>query len=182
MDCRKIHTLIADYLCGALPPEQADEARRHIESCPACRAELDAHEAAWKLAGEIRDVKPAPGFTRAVRERLAQRRGTARRRRAFTRTTGFRIAASAAACVLVAFALFLILQRPEQTSETDLADETEIIRNLDLLVNLDTLADNNLKPGDVDILKNEEFDEAGELARRGIPFEINNNGAYNGNQ
>ncbi|MFH1549001.1 MAG: zf-HC2 domain-containing protein [Planctomycetota bacterium] len=39
MDCKKIHKIMADYLCDALPRQEADEVRRHIESCPACRAE-----------------------------------------------------------------------------------------------------------------------------------------------
>ena len=102
MDCKKIHKIMADYLCDALPRQEADEVRRHIESCPACRAEAEAYEATWKLVGKIRDVKPAPGFSRAVRERLERAPRPIRRRAVARRPAAVWFAVAAAACLLVA--------------------------------------------------------------------------------
>ncbi len=190
MDCRKIHKIMAEYLCDALPRQEADEVRRHIESCPACRAEADAPETAWKLVGKIRDVKPTPGFSRAVRERLERAPRPIRRHVAATRPAAVRIAMVAAACVLVAVGLYFLYTQekaplgPREGPELSEAEKHEIIRNLDLLVNLDTLAEKSLETEDVDILKEEDFEKVEELTRRDIDigtFALTNSNA-NGQQ
>jgi len=191
MDCKKIHKVMADYLCDALPQAEAEEVRRHIESCPACRAEAEAYEATWKLAGEIRDVKPAPGFSRAVRERLERAPRPVRRRPAARRPAFVRAAVAVAASVLVAVGLyFLYIQEktpigPEQETQLSEAEKSEIIRNLGLLVNFDTLDEESLETGDVDILKEEVFEKVEELTSRDIDigtFTPANSNGNNGEQ
>jgi len=191
MDCKKIHKIMADYLCDALPRQEADEVCRHIESCPACRAEAEAYEAAWKLVGEIRDVKPAPGFSRAVRERLERAPRPIRRRPAARRPAAVRFAVAAAACLLVAVGLYLLYPGgktptgPEQGLKLSEAEKSEIIRDLDLLVNLDTLGEKSLETGDVDILKEEGFEKVEVLTRIGIDvgtFAPANSNGLNGQQ
>jgi len=172
MHCKKIHKLIPDFLCEALPPEDAEEVRRHIESCPACRAEVRVCEATWKTAGEIRDVKPRPGFTRSVRQRLEREPRPIRRRTGASRGVSIKIALTAAACILVAIGLFFFMRRPEPSvgprSGLTEKEEVEIIRNLDLLVNLDSLSDERLETGDIDILKGDDYVETEELSRINI--------------
>ncbi len=183
MNCSDIQKLIPDYLAGALGADEANRVRVHIETCPACRAEAEAHRRAWEMAAGISDIKPAPGFTAAVRKRLEKRpRISAQKTK--RRLVGVRYALAAAACLLVAFGVFLFLQ-PEGGNGDGLSaeEETEIIRNLEFFVTMDELKDGNLKADDIDIIKDEDYPKREALAESDIDpeqFALADNGTNGG--
>jgi hypothetical protein len=73
MSCERYAAAIVDYACGA---EIAADARRHLETCEACRARHDeqrrAIEAIDAAIQQALAIEPSPQFERAVRSRIAQ--------------------------------------------------------------------------------------------------------------
>jgi hypothetical protein len=49
MSCGEVREMLGAYVLGALEPAEADEARRHVETCPAC-------------AEEYAQLRPLPGL------------------------------------------------------------------------------------------------------------------------
>ena len=54
-ECGKIREQMAAYLAGELSPEGTAALRVHLESCPACREELEELSAAWNLTKSMLD-------------------------------------------------------------------------------------------------------------------------------
>jgi anti-sigma factor RsiW len=83
MPCRDVRELADSFLARELPAETRDEMRRHLETCPACRADLAAQRAlreslrrGFRHAG---DLGPTRDFTIRLRTTLekAARQGPA---------------------------------------------------------------------------------------------------------
>lgn len=67
MTCDECKALLLALVEGDLPPEQASEVRRVAEGCPECRAELDAMEAAMRMASQLpTPAVPAGLFARVM--------------------------------------------------------------------------------------------------------------------
>jgi anti-sigma factor RsiW len=49
MDCSKVCRMLQDEIDGRLPPAEAEEVRRHLESCGSCAAEA----AAYRRVGDM---------------------------------------------------------------------------------------------------------------------------------
>ena len=59
MSCAITHELLDEFLDETLPAEVADEVRRHLETCVACRDELRAHDELRAAAASLpRSVMP----------------------------------------------------------------------------------------------------------------------------
>ncbi len=165
MNCTDIQKLIPDYLAGALEADEASKVRMHIETCPACMAEVEAHRKAWDMAAGISDVTPAPGFTASVRKRLEKHPRKSPKRQ----FVSVRYALAAAACLLLVFGIFLLMQPKDDNGDTLAAEEEkEIIRNLEFLLTMDELEDGNLKAEDIDIIKDEDYPKRETLAESNI--------------
>jgi anti-sigma factor RsiW len=99
--CSGYETALADRAAGILPPAERARLERHLEACPACRAEAD-------LLGQALDLAalppPPPAELAAVaagaREALLGERALLRERR-FARRMALAVAASAAFAVAV---------------------------------------------------------------------------------
>ncbi len=74
-ECRKVRELADAYLSEQLLVETTHEIARHLDGCPACRAEFEARrrlKTAAKLAFErSAELQPTPEFVTALRARLA---------------------------------------------------------------------------------------------------------------
>lgn len=74
-ECREVRQLADAYLSEQLLVETTHDIVRHLEGCPACRAEFDARRrlrTATKSAFErAKALGPRPAFAEAVRSRLA---------------------------------------------------------------------------------------------------------------
>ncbi|MFH1549000.1 MAG: hypothetical protein ABIH04_00415 [Planctomycetota bacterium] len=123
-----------------------------------------------------------------MRERLERAPRPIRRRAVARHPAAVRFAVAAAACLLVAVGLYLLYPGekpptgPGPGQKLSEAEKSEIIRDLDLLVNLDTLGEESLEPDDVDILKEEDFEKVEELTRRDIDigtFALTNSNGHN---
>lgn len=75
----EIEELLGAYALDAVTPEEADEVERHLQECPRCRAEVEAHretasslahlgadapEGVWERIAERLDGPPAAPLTR----------------------------------------------------------------------------------------------------------------------
>ncbi len=61
------------FLDGALAPDRAGEVARHLESCPACRAERDRLAQAIAALGALPPApEPSPFFATKLQARLAR--------------------------------------------------------------------------------------------------------------
>ena len=101
MHCRDVRELADTYLDGELLTETSHDIVRHLESCRACRSDVEwrrqlrpALAAAFERA---RDLRPDPRFATKLREELLATSGAAPARRSFV--TRWRSLAAAAAIV-----------------------------------------------------------------------------------
>jgi anti-sigma-K factor RskA len=113
--CRTHGDLVGGYVLRALAPDEMDEMRRHVPSCPHCRVEARELGGLPALLDRIEpdDVPPpvlSPAVEEAVLDRFARERGHQRRVRR-PLLTPRRIGALAAACV-AALAVALVLVWP----------------------------------------------------------------------
>ncbi len=70
------HDDLTAFLDGALAPERAGEVARHLDACPACRAERDRLASAIAALGMLPPApEPSPFFATRLQARLA-REGT----------------------------------------------------------------------------------------------------------
>src|SRR5262249_42656523 len=53
MQCENTSEQIADYLAGTLPEHARQELDRHLESCVACREELESAAQTWHALGSV---------------------------------------------------------------------------------------------------------------------------------
>lgn len=74
MNCADFKSQLIDYLDGRLSPALSGGVESHLESCPACRCEVELHRRAWELAGRIDAIEPGPSFGAAVRRRVRRPR------------------------------------------------------------------------------------------------------------
>lgn len=75
LGCAECMDLLADYVDGALPPEQARRLDWHLESCPPCVAFVKTYKGTVDAARHLRQTMLPP----ELRERLIaflQRPGT----------------------------------------------------------------------------------------------------------
>lgn len=73
LDHEQVIALLPDYAIGALEPAELDQVAQHLETCPACRAEL---RQILELGALLSDVSPpAPAIRRQLLE-VVQREAT----------------------------------------------------------------------------------------------------------
>ena len=66
MNCRNVRKLIAGYVGGDLPPDDAEAVRAHLAGCAACRAEQAGLEQSLAaLHRAVRPIPPPPRWGRA---------------------------------------------------------------------------------------------------------------------
>jgi len=135
-------------LDGALAPARTAEVARHLEGCSACRAERDRLAAAVAALGALPPApEPSPFFSARFEARLARDGGP--RSRSWTdrlAASGWRLSAirwkiaapAAAAAIAAGVVLFAV--------RTQRAEEAEIARHLDMLLDYEVVA----SLGDVD--------------------------------
>ena len=104
MDCRDVAGMADSFLDGALPAEAARAILLHLDTCPACRADLDARRSVRdgmrRAFHSARDLQPAPEFTTRLRASI----GGAARQASTPRVPRLRGAWMLAATVLLALA------------------------------------------------------------------------------
>jgi len=71
MNCNKARQLISVFLDHELDSRSELELNRHLFSCPACRAELQAQEQTHEVLGVLTDIEPSFIFA-DVKARVAQ--------------------------------------------------------------------------------------------------------------
>jgi anti-sigma factor RsiW len=122
--CRDQDELLTLHAAGALEPEEEARVRAHLESCAACRAELEAHHEVLGLAALPPPSPRAQAVLAALpRTTLSTWRRTQVQRAARMRTAGALLAAAAA----VLFVLGPVVQRRATTDPHPgaLAEQTE---------------------------------------------------------
>lgn len=110
MECRELNQRAVDRLTGQADPEADRDLSTHVDSCAACRAELDAIERAWAFLGEEPGPEPTSEFRRRGRA-LLEDEMLRKRVREFRPRQGRRWAAQAAAVFLAAGAGYLAASR-----------------------------------------------------------------------
>lgn len=153
-------------LDGALPPGRAAEVARHLASCAPCRAERDRLAAGIALLRALPPPpEPSPFFAARLEARIARE---GRRRRSWVERLGllplrWRIAAPAAAAAIAAAAVLAGVRSHR-------ADEAELARHLDLLLDYEVVASLGDVESEEDAALVAVLDELDELeGRKGRP-------------
>jgi len=109
-----VHDLTAAYALDALDAEEAEAYQRHLSQCEDCRRQLaELNETAGALAFGAVAPEPPPRLRSAILETAAAERSNVvplLRRRWVAR--GLAVAAAAAACVVVGFAVWAFRPGP----------------------------------------------------------------------
>jgi hypothetical protein len=84
MQCRDVRELADSFLSGQLLVARNDELVRHLETCPACRADLEGRRfVRQKIRGALEraeDLRPRPEFAAELAAKLHPARSTLSRR------------------------------------------------------------------------------------------------------
>lgn len=131
-----LHTLSGAYAIDALSPEEADEFRKHLDACPACRQEVrELQDAAARMGASETLAPPAELKPRVLTaaDRQPQLPPVVRRPdRSAGRAPSWmpRILSAAAAVVLVVVGTFAIsqLQQPSEVERVFEAGDAEVVR------------------------------------------------------
>lgn len=112
MTCRDVRDMADSFLSEVLLTETNHEILRHLDTCPACRAEIDARR---RLRGALRaafngasELEPRPEFTSRLREQL--REAATHERHSWVLPRGW-IALAAGVALAVGLACALLLNR-----------------------------------------------------------------------
>ncbi len=63
MNCEETKLNITSLLEGDLSSEDEENFKAHIETCPHCREEVEAHKKTWQILEKWEDIEPSPSFT-----------------------------------------------------------------------------------------------------------------------
>lgn len=108
MNCREIADKLSACQDGALEPGAAEQIRLHLDSCAACRSEMDAlSRLADTVRAEMSPIEPPESFARMVMARLPERKRSRIYRPIFVW--------SGVAAVLLAVCLLLNSRLPNST-------------------------------------------------------------------
>lgn len=107
--CEKYAALLDSYVDGELPAEELEQVRKHLETCPGCRAYVDDALAIRAGFLDVEDTQVPEGFVESVMERVMEDAKDAgdggkpvERRYPWKRAAS--LTALAACCALVIFA------------------------------------------------------------------------------
>ena len=121
MTCQEVREQLSAYLDEELEPAGRAEVRRHVEGCPACRAELESLKRTIQVVGSLPRVAAPESIFEELKDQLARETllapvemppRTGRRRRVAA-LSGIM---AAAAALLVAFIIFM--QTPPPARDT----------------------------------------------------------------
>jgi anti-sigma factor RsiW len=107
MQCRDVRELLDAYLGDQLLVETTNDVVRHLETCPACRGELEGRRALRDrlqsaFVGAV-DLAPTPEFLKSIDARLRIEASSLMTRRSWLRSWG---AAAAAIVTAISGGLF----------------------------------------------------------------------------
>lgn len=103
MGCTEIRRYLADYLEGALLPEQAQQVESHLQSCLACAQECRALEQVPRLLQQWSPPVPSERIWAGIERRLH----ASRRARPFLARSTLLVASLSAAAVLLVVAFLM---------------------------------------------------------------------------
>jgi anti-sigma factor RsiW len=164
MTCPTREELVA-VLDGALAPDALTAARRHVDGCDRCRAELARLESGVALlrAGSPA-VEPSPFFATRLAARLAAERPRRRRELSFFLGTPWRLAAAGGLVAVVVAGLAAGVVRARHARS---AEELAVAERLDLLEDLEVVASVGEVDGPDDVAAIAALDE--KAPREGRP-------------
>ncbi|MDP2753986.1 MAG: zf-HC2 domain-containing protein [Nitrospirota bacterium] len=153
MRCKRIKGLIPDLLEGRLDDIIKRQVLIHLESCLACAKEKLLYEETWKLAGDLPEIEPQPGFKARVWNRIVrQEEPAAGRLNWLLRFPRWEVALATAAIIILVIGIAVpdylrigrqhgfILGKDEKriilTGDVELLENLEVIEDIDFLENM----------------------------------------------
>src|SRR5262245_35758630 len=111
MTCAEARESFSDLYDGRLAGAALADLDRHLEACPACRAEWDAFLGAIQMVAELGSAEPSPGFAARVRQRMEAPTWWQRAVRAIFLPLQVKIPIQAVAVAVVALVSVMIFQK-----------------------------------------------------------------------
>ena len=72
MDCHEVKNSLSALLDSDLPQEDESQIRYHLESCGACKKEMETLQATWNLLGQWNTEEPASDFEQKFWAKIAE--------------------------------------------------------------------------------------------------------------
>jgi len=142
MKCEQVTSQLSAYMDGELPPQQAEEVRRHLAECPACAEEYRLLSQTWDILLADAAPEPSPGFTQRFWQKVrAQEQAAPRPARMLLRLLKW--APAMAAGFAVAFLAGWLSaggHKPDRTG-TLTAQDVAFLQNYDVLEQMELLED-----------------------------------------
>ena len=111
MTCTEARSAFSDLYDGALSGAALAALDRHLEGCPACRAEWDTFLKTIQVLGDLGTAEPSPGFAARVRDQIDAPPWWSRLARTLFLPTRMKVPIQALALALVAFTSVMLYQR-----------------------------------------------------------------------
>ncbi len=70
MNCFTCERHLSAYIDDELPAQSRRELETHLDECPRCRAEFEAHQIAWETAHQVRAEAAPDGLWEAISSHL----------------------------------------------------------------------------------------------------------------
>ncbi len=138
MQCDDVRENLVAFVDGELPVQEQQLVVSHIDSCPACRAELEHERALTLRLAQVLDVEPRP-FDGSLAARV-------RERAAASDVTSHRWVLALAAATLVAVTAWFFFSKEDAGQDVVLPKgddsekvDTELLSHLDLLEDIDAV-------------------------------------------
>ena len=125
-----------------LPPAQAEDVRRHLETCPGCRRRLERLQQTDAMIRNLAPLEPSADFDRTFWRKVADLEER-RARRSWLRflLSGWRpfLASGLAAGLAAAIFIYIGLHKRPTAEEMFMAQNMELLENYEMINQLDLL-------------------------------------------
>jgi len=116
--CKEILNMIPLYLDNELSAEDADNVRRHIESCDCCKKEAEFLASLMKTASSLEETAPSVDFHKNLMKKALDIKNENRRKRILL-LRRYGIGAASAAVVVLCFVAFGNINRGNEISHVE---------------------------------------------------------------
>ncbi len=132
-ECKRIRDYLSQYFDGKLDTEESVRVREHIKACADCRRIIDEYAFISDALQQVEEIEPHKSAFNQIKRRIMMEEERERKRWRFIEFSIGTLGLVAAGVLLV----ILLHHSPSVDSQFEIAKNLEILRDMDLIQNLD---------------------------------------------